>query len=148
RPTVGAAACGFARRALEESIRHAGRRRQFGRPLSEFQAIRFKLADMATWLEAARLMVHRAAALLDALPEGTADDRSRLASAKAKLYATEAAGRIADEAVQIHGGLGVTRGQVVERIYREVRALRIYEGTSEIQRSIIARAILRDGGPA
>jgi len=138
RPTVGAAAAGFARRALEESLERARSRRQFGRTLAEFQAIRFKLADMATWLSAARLLVMRAATLVD---EGR---DARRASAMAKLYATEAAQRIVDEAVQIHGGLGVTRGQVVERLYREVRALRIYEGTSEIQRSIIAHSLLKE----
>jgi len=138
RPTVGAAATGFARRALDESLARARSRVQFGKPLAEFQAIRFKLADMATWLDASRLLVMRAATLLD---DG-AD--ARRASAMAKLYATEAAQRIVDEAVQIHGGLGVTRGQIVERLYREVRALRIYEGTSEIQRSIIAHSLLKE----
>jgi acyl-CoA dehydrogenase len=93
---------------------------------------------MAMWLEAGRLLVMRAASLLD---DGAG---SRRASAMAKLYATEAAQRIVDEAVQIHGGLGVTRGQTVERLYREVRALRIYEGTSEIQRSIIAHSLLKE----
>ena len=139
RPTVGAAANGFSRRALVESVSRSKLRRQFGRPLSEFQAIRFKLADMATWLDAARLLVQQAAALVDS---GAGLAQTRRASAMAKLYATEAAQRIVDEAVQIHGALGVTHGHVVERLYREVRALRIYEGTSEIQRSIIARALL------
>lgn len=139
RPTVGAAANGFARRALAESLSRSRQRRQFGRSLSEFQAIRFKLADMATWLDAARLLVQQAATLVDS---GASLAQTRRASAMAKLYATEAAQRIVDEAVQIHGALGVTHGHVVERLYREVRALRIYEGTSEIQRSIIARALL------
>jgi acyl-CoA dehydrogenase len=138
RPTVGAAAAGLAGRALEESIARARSRRQFGSALAAFQAIRFKLADMALWLDASRLMVMRAATLLD---EGRG---SRRASAMAKLYATEAAQRIVDEAVQIHGGLGVTRGQTVERLYREVRALRVYEGTSEIQRTIIAHSLLKE----
>ncbi|HEY3174743.1 MAG TPA: acyl-CoA dehydrogenase family protein [Candidatus Polarisedimenticolia bacterium] len=148
RPTVGAAAVGFARRGLEESVSRARSRRQFGRAIGEFQAIRFKLADMAVWLDAARLLVMRAASLLDA-DAGDAASRSpagtRRASSMAKLYATEAAQRIVDEAVQIHGALGVTRGHVVERLYREVRALRIYEGTSEIQRAIIARTLLQEG---
>jgi acyl-CoA dehydrogenase len=143
RPTVGAAACGFARRALDEACARARGRRQFGREIAQFQAIRFKLADMAVSLDAARLLVGRAARLLDA---GAPAASCRRASAMAKLYATEAAQRIADEAVQIHGGLGVTRGHIVERIYREVRALRIYEGTSEIQRLVIAHSLIKDAG--
>jgi acyl-CoA dehydrogenase len=151
RPTVGAAAVGFGRRALEAAIDHAKRRRQFGKPLSDQQAIRFKLADMATHLHAASLLVWRAACLADAPPDvpdapAASPGARRRAAAMAKLYATEAAQRIVDEAVQIHGGLGVTRGQVVERLYRDVRALRIYEGTSEIQRLVIARTLLRDDG--
>ena len=141
RPTVGAAANGFARRALAESLSRSKQRRQFGRPISDFQAIRFKLADMAVWLDASRLLVQQAAVLVDT---GAGATLTRRASAMAKLYATEAAQRIVDEAVQIHGALGVTHGHVVERLYREVRALRIYEGTSEIQRSIIARGLLAD----
>jgi len=147
RPTVGAAAAGLARRALDESLNRARTRRQFGRPLAEMQAIRFKLADMAMWLDAARLMVMRAASMVDRMQNSSDSSgafASRRASAMAKLFATEAAQRIVDEAVQIHGGLGVTKGHVVERLYREVRALRIYEGTSEIQRSIIARTLLKE----
>ena len=142
RPTVGAAANGFARRALDESVARCRHRRQFGRPIGELQALRFMLADMAVRLESARLLVLRAATLLDS--GATATGEVRRASAMAKLFATEAAQRTVDEAVQIHGGLGVTRGHVVERLYREVRALRIYEGTSEIQRAIIARTLLKD----
>ena len=141
RPTVGAAACGFARRALDEAAARARGHRQFGKEIAQFQAIRFKLADMAVALDAARLLVGRAARLLDA---GAPAAACRRASAMAKLYATEAAQRIADEAVQIHGGLGVTRGHIVGRIYREVRALRIYEGTSEIQRLVIAHSLIKD----
>ncbi len=146
RPTVGAAAVGFARRALEESVSRARARRQFGRPIGEFQAIRFKLADMATRLEAARLLVYRAASLRagprgSAPATGRAAREARRAAAMAKLFATEAAQRIVDEAVQIHGGAGVTRGSVVERLYRDVRALRIYEGTSEVQRLVIAATL-------
>ena len=126
-----------------EYERRARGHRQFGREIAQFQAIRFKLADMAVSLDAARLLVGRAARLLDA---GASAAACRRASAMAKLYATEAAQRIADEAVQIHGGLGVTRGHIVERIYREVRALRIYEGTSEIQRLVIAHAVIKDAG--
>lgn len=137
RPTVGAAAAGLARRALDEAISHSKRRIQFGKPISEYQATQIKLADMATELHAARLLVYRAAWKKDA-----GVDRVTTEAAMAKLYATEAASRIIDAAVQIHGGTGVVRGSVVERLYREVRALRIYEGTSEIQKLIIAGQLL------
>ena len=138
RPTVGAAAVGLAWRALDEAIRYSKGRVQFGRPLAEFQATQMKLAEMATELDAARLLVHRAAWKRD-----TEGGRVTLESAMAKLFATEAAQQIIDEAVQIHGGTGVVRGSVVEHLYREVRALRIYEGTSEIQRLVIAGQLLR-----
>jgi acyl-CoA dehydrogenase len=138
RPTVGAAAAGLARRALDEAVTYAKSRVQFGKPIAEYQSIQIKLADMATELDAARLLVYRAAWKKD-----TGADRVTIEAAMAKLYATEAAGRIIDAAVQIHGGTGVVRGSVVERLYREVRALRIYEGTSEIQRLIIAGQLLR-----
>ncbi|MCY4488893.1 MAG: acyl-CoA dehydrogenase family protein [Deltaproteobacteria bacterium] len=137
RCSVGAAACGMAARALAEAVRHARERRQFGRPLARFQAIRFKIADMATELEAARLLVYRAARAHD---QGAAD--AARASSMAKLFATEAAQRIVDESLQIHGGRGLVEGSIMERLYRDVRALRIYEGTSEIQRLIIAREVL------
>ena len=137
RSSVGAAACGLAGRALEESRAHAQVRRQFGSPLAEFQLTQAALADMATELDAARLLVYRAAWAKDAGAE-----RLTRESAMAKLFATEAAQRIVDRAVQLHGGAGVERGAVVERLYREVRALRIYEGTSEIQRLVIARQLL------
>ena len=139
RASVGAAACGMARRALDESVRYASNRKQFGRLLAEHQLIQEKLADMVTELDAARLLVYRAAYLKD----GGVGRVSREAS-EAKLYATEAAGRIIDHAVQIHGGAGLVRGSVVERLYRDVRALRIYEGTSEIQKLIIANQLLKD----
>jgi acyl-CoA dehydrogenase len=138
RPTVGAAAAGLASRALDEAVNYAKRRVQFGKPISDYQSIQIKLADMATELDAARLLVYRAAWKKD-----TGTDRVTIEAAMAKLYATEAAGRIIDAAVQIHGGTGVVRGSVVERLYREVRALRIYEGTSEIQKLIIAGQLLR-----
>ena len=138
RPTVGAAAAGLARRALDEAVNYAKRRVQFGKPISEYQSIQIKLADMATELDAARLLVYRAAWKKD-----TGADRVTIEAAMAKLYATEAAGRIIDGAVQIHGGTGVVRGSVVERLYREARALRIYEGTSEIPKLIIAGQLLR-----
>lgn len=137
RTSVGAAACGLASRALDESRVHVQSRRQFGSLLAEFQLIQAALADMATELDAARLLVYRAAWTKDA-----GSERLTRESAMAKLFATEAAQRIVDRAVQLHGGLGVERGSVVERLYREVRALRIYEGTSEIQRLVIARELL------
>ena len=139
RASVGAAACGMARRALDESVRYAGSRKQFGRLLAEHQLIQEKLADMVTELDAARLLVYRAAYLKD----GGAIRVSREAS-EAKMYATEAAGRIIDQAVQIHGGAGLVRGSIVEHLYRDVRALRIYEGTSEIQKLIIASQLLKE----
>jgi acyl-CoA dehydrogenase len=139
RASVGAAACGMARRALDESLLHAKSRKQFGKLLAEHQLILEKLADMATELDAARLLVYRAAHLKD-----TSAERSTREASEAKLFATEAAGRIIDQAVQIHGGAGLVRGSVVERLYRDVRALRIYEGTSEIQKLIIANQLLKE----
>lgn len=138
RPTVGAAALGLASRALDEAISYARKRVQFGRPIAEFQGIQMKLAEMATDLDAARLLVYNAAWKKD-----TVAGRVTLESAMAKLFATEAAQRIIDASVQIHGGTGVVLGSVVERLYREVRALRIYEGTSEIQKLVIAGQLLR-----
>src|SRR6266478_608555 len=139
RASVGAAACGMARRALDEAVRYAGSRKQFGRLLAEHQLIQEKLADMVTELDAARLLVYRAAYLKDS---GTA--RVTREASEAKLFATEAASRIIDQAVQIHGGTGLVRGSVVDRLYRDIRALRIYEGTSEIQRLIIASQLLKE----
>lgn len=141
RASVGAAACGMARRALDESLSHARTRQQFDAPLAMHQLIQEKLAVMQTELDAARLLVYRAAHLKDAGATATALTR---AASEAKYYATEAAHRIVDEAVQIHGGYGLVRGAVVERLYRDVRALRIYEGTTEIQKLIIAREMLRE----
>ena len=139
RTSVGAAACGMAARALTESVARARSRRQFGSRLADFQLTQAALADMATELDAARLLVYRAAWLKD-----RGQPRVTRESAMAKLFATEAAQRIVDRAVQIHGGIGVERGSVVERLYREVRAPRIYEGTSEIQRLVIARHMIGD----
>jgi alkylation response protein AidB-like acyl-CoA dehydrogenase len=139
RASVGAAACGMAGRALDEAITYAKKRQQFGRSLSGHQLIQGKLADMMTELDAARLLVYRAAYLKDA---GVA--RVTREASEAKLFATEAAGRIVDSAVQIHGGAGLVRGSVVERLYRDVRALRIYEGTSEIQKLVIASQLLQE----
>jgi acyl-CoA dehydrogenase len=141
RATVGAAALGMAERALEEALLYAQRRKQFGRAISEFQATQFKLAAMATELEAARLLVHRAAWVRDT---GSLDEVTQ-ASAMGKVFATEAAQRIIDEALQIHGGIGLIKGMPIERLYRDIRSLRIYEGTSEIQKLIIARELLKGG---
>jgi acyl-CoA dehydrogenase len=135
RTSVGAAAVGMGQRALDEACAHVTRRVQFGSPLAGFQLVQGALADMATELEAARLLVARAAWAKDAGRAEKAD------VAMAKLFATEAAGRIVDRAVQLLGAVGVVRGGAVERLYRSVRALRIYEGTSEIQRLIIAGAL-------
>jgi acyl-CoA dehydrogenase len=138
RASVGAAAVGMAARALDAALARVVGRRQFGRVLAEFQATQMALAEMAVDLDAARLLVERAAVMGD-----RPGARVTREVAMAKLYATEAAQRIIDRALQLHGGLGVVRGQVVERLYREVRALRIYEGTSEIQKLVIARELLR-----
>jgi len=139
RASVGAAACGMARRALDEAVRYASARKQFGRFLAEHQLVQAKLADMITELDAARLLVYRAAYAKD-----TSTTRVTREASEAKLFATEAAGRIIDRAVQIHGGAGLVSGAVVERLYRDVRALRIYEGTSEIQQLVIAGQLLKE----
>ena len=140
RASVGAAACGMARRALDEALRYASTRKQFGRLLCEHQLVQEKLADMVTELDAARLLVYRAAYIRDTAP----DARVTREASEAKLFATEAASRIIDSAVQIHGGAGLVRGSVVERLYRDIRALRIYEGTSEIQKLVIAGQLLKE----
>jgi acyl-CoA dehydrogenase len=139
RASVGAAACGMARRALDQSLRYSSNRKQFGRLLCEHQLVQAKLADMITELDAARLLVYRAAYAKD---HGA--DRITREASEAKLFATEAAFRIIDSAVQIHGGTGLVSGTVVERLYRDVRALRIYEGTSEIQKLVIAGQLLKE----
>ena len=139
RPSVGAQAVGLAQAAFDLALVYAKTRAQFGQPLAQFQLIQAKLADMATEIRAARLLVYSAARLRDA---GAA--RVTLESSMAKLYATEMAHRVVDQAVQIHGGVGMLRGSPIERLYREARAPRIYEGTSEIQRLIIARQLLRE----
>lgn len=139
RVSVGAAALGLADRALAETIEHLNRRVQFGKPLAAQQGLQFALADVATDHLAAQLLVYRAALARDAGRAAAIDP------AMAKLFATESAQRTIDRAVQTLGGRGVTVGEVTERLYREIRALRIYEGTSEIQKVIIARALLRGG---
>jgi acyl-CoA dehydrogenase len=139
RSTVGAAALGFARRALLEAVQHARTRRLFDQPLSEFQLTQARLADMALDIDASALLIYRAAWVRD-----TIADRVTREAAMAKLYATEAAQRTIDGAVQLLGALGVRHGGPVERLYREIRSLRIYEGTSEVQRLVIARELLAD----
>ncbi|MFK7989098.1 MAG: acyl-CoA dehydrogenase family protein [Sandaracinaceae bacterium] len=141
RTTVGAAALGFGQRALDEALSHVATRHQFGRPLASLQAVQMGLADMACELEAARLLVYRAAKLAD---DRAGRDAEARAGSMAKLMATEAASRVVDTAVQLHGGRGVTVGAPVARLYEEVRALRIYEGASDIQRMLIARHLLAE----
>lgn len=141
RSTVGAAALGFARRALDEALARASGRELFGAPMADLQMVQGHLADMALDVDAAALLIYRAAWTKD----GGAARVSREAS-MAKLYATEAAQRVIDAAVQIHGGDGVRSGAVVERLYREIRALRIYEGASDVQKVVIARHALAEQG--
>jgi acyl-CoA dehydrogenase len=136
RATVGAAALGFARRALDETVSRVGTRRLFGAPLGDLQMVQGHIADMATDIDAAALLVYRAAWTKDA---GAA--RVTREAAMAKLFATEAAQRVIDTAVQLHGGDGVRSGHPVESLYREIRALRIYEGASDVQKIVIARAV-------
>jgi len=140
RTTVGAAALGFAQRALDESVAHVKRREQFGAPLAELAQVQARIAEMACELEAARLLVYRAAASIDA-----GESRAVVAyrGSMAKLVATESAQRIIDHAVQLHGGRGVLADGIVGRLYQDVRALRIYEGTSDVQKVLIARALLK-----
>ena len=137
RVGVGAQACGVARAALEESIEYAKTREAFGRTISGFQAIQWKLADMATELDAAWLLVLRAAALKDAGKPLTKE------AAQAKLYASEMAQRVTNEAVQIHGGYGYIRDYPVERYFRDARVMTLYEGTSEIQRIVVSRGVMK-----
>ncbi len=139
RTSVAAAALGFARRARDEAVARARSRQSFGKPLGEYQLIQEKIADMATDIDAAALLVYRSAWTKD-----TSESRATREVAMAKLHATEMAQRAIDQAVQIFGGQGVVVGNVVERLYREIRALRIYEGTSEIQKLIIAGQVLAE----
>lgn len=141
RASVAGAALGFARRALAEAITRARSRRMFGQTLGDFQLTQAALADMATGIDAAALLTYRAAWLRDV--KGVRTTRE---AAMAKMTATENAQQIVDRAVQIFGGLGVTRGTVVESLYREIRALRIYEGATEVQKLIIGRDLLKDQG--
>ncbi len=142
RSTVAAAALGFARCALDQSTAQAKSRIAFGKPIAEFQLIQEKIADMALKIDASALLVYRSAWTKDTL-----GGRATREAAMAKLFATESAQEVIDQAVQIFGGQGVIVGNVVERLYREIRALRIYEGTSEIQKLIIAGQALMDDAP-
>ncbi len=138
RSTVGAAALGFARRALDEALARVHAREVFGQKLRDFQLTQAKIAEMATEIDAAALLVYRAAWAKDA---GAA--RVTREASMAKLYATEMAQRVIDAAVQLWGGMGVVTGNPVERLYREIRSLRIYEGTSEIQKLVIAGQVMQ-----
>ncbi len=141
RASVAAAALGFARRALDESLARAQARRMFGATLGDLQLTQATLGEMATAIDGAALLTYRAAWARD-----VQKSRATREAAMAKMAATEAAQRVIDAAVQLHGGLGVTRGQVVERLYREIRALRIYEGATEVQKLIVARELVRSRG--
>jgi hypothetical protein len=139
RISIAALSVGMAQGAYEASLRYANQRKQFGSPISEFQAIQHKLVNMAVDLDAARLLTYRAAWTLD---QGR---RVTYESSAAKLFASEAAVRIAGEAVQIHGGYGFIKEYPVEKFYRDVKLCTIGEGTSEIQRLVIARQLLSNG---
>ena len=141
RPTVGAAALGFARRALDEALAWVIARQAFGQALAEFQLTKARLAEMALAIDASALLVYRAGWARD-----TGAPRITREAAMAKLHATESAQRVIDDAVQLLGGRGVVSGSPVERLYREIRALRIYEGTSEIQKLVIAGEVLKAAG--
>ncbi|HEX3201771.1 MAG TPA: acyl-CoA dehydrogenase family protein [Actinomycetes bacterium] len=140
RPSVGAFAVGMAQAALDAAVAHAAGREAFGRPISEFQAVAHSLAEAATRTQAARLLVYEAASRYDADPSAPGVGA---AAAMAKLYATETAQAVVDAAVQVLGARALEHGHLLEHLYREVRAPRIYEGTSEIQRSVIARELFR-----
>jgi acyl-CoA dehydrogenase len=141
RPSVGAFAVGMAQAALDAAVAHASERQAFGRPLSHFQAVSHQLADVATKIEAARLLVRDAAEQYDAGVRPV-----RKASAMAKLFATETAQHAVDVAIQVHGARALQKGHLLEHLYREVRAPRIYEGASEVQREIIARELFKEAG--
>jgi acyl-CoA dehydrogenase len=142
RPSVGAFAVGMAQSALDATIAHVQQREVLGAPLANQQSVAHRIADMATELEASRLLVYAAASAYD---DGSQKQSQSRRSAMAKLYATEAAQRIIDGCVQLHGAAALQRGHLLEHLYRDVRSLRIYEGASEIQRSIIARDVLAKG---
>ena len=137
RSTVAAAALGMARRAMNETLQHVANRKLFGGTLSDLQLVQGKLSEMAVAVDTSALLVYRAAWTKDCVAE-----RVTREAAMAKLHATESAQQVIDAAVQLHGGMGVTRGHIVESLYRDIRALRIYEGASEVQQTIIARQAL------
>src|SRR5918992_2061711 len=139
RPSVGAFGVGMAQAALDAAVAYTAERRAFGHPLAEFQAVSHRLAEIATRVQAARLLVGDAAAQYDAGVRPV-----RKASAMAKLYATEVAQQAVDVAIQVHGARALEKGHLLEHLYREVRAPRIYEGASEVQREIIARELYRE----
>jgi acyl-CoA dehydrogenase len=139
RTSVAAAALGFARRAFDEALKHARHRKMFGQTLADFQMTQATLADMATASEASALLTYHAAWLRDVKGAKTTKE-----AAMAKMTATESAQKVIDAAVQMFGGLGVKRGQIVERLYREIRSLRIYEGATEVQKLVIARSLLKE----
>jgi alkylation response protein AidB-like acyl-CoA dehydrogenase len=139
RPSVGAFAVGMAQAALDATIAHVRERQVYGAPLARQQAVAHRIADLGTELEAARLLVYAAAGAYD---EGREPELQSRRSAMAKLHATEAAQRIVDGCLQLHGAVGLSRGHLLEHLYRDVRSLRIYEGASEVQRSIIARNLI------
>jgi acyl-CoA dehydrogenase len=138
RTSVAAAALGFARRALDEALQRATQRQMFGQVLADFQLTQAKLAEMATGIDTSALLTYRAAWQRDQGGKVTKE------AAMAKLHATETAQQVIDAALQMFGGLGVVSGQVVESLYREIRALRIYEGATEVQQLIIARELLKE----
>ncbi|HXS20254.1 MAG TPA: acyl-CoA dehydrogenase family protein [Steroidobacteraceae bacterium] len=142
RTSVAGAAVGFAQRALDEALAHSSRRSLFGRTLADFQLTRAALADMATGIDAARLLTYRAAWLRDS------GERATREVAMAKMTATETAQQVIDRAVQLFGGRGVARGETVERLYRDIRALRIYEGATEVQKLIIGRDLIQSAAGA
>jgi acyl-CoA dehydrogenase len=146
RSSVAGAALGFARRALDEGLGYAQQRRMFGQALADFQLTQAALADMATRVDASMLLTYRAAWLRDtAVARGATGERQTREAAMAKMVATESAQRVIDRAVQLFGGLGVKKGSIVESLYREIRALRIYEGATEVQQLIIGRDLLKSG---
>jgi alkylation response protein AidB-like acyl-CoA dehydrogenase len=142
RPAVAAQAVGIAQAALDASVSYAGERQQFGQPIGTFQGVQFMLADMAMQVHASRLMVHHAAALIDAGAETTACE-----SSMAKCFASDAAMKVATDAVQVFGGYGYTREYPVERLLRDAKVTQIYEGTNQIQRLVIARELGRGRPP-
>ncbi len=141
RSSVAAAALGMARRALDETLHHVGERELFGGTLADLQLVQGKLSDMAMGVDSSALLVYRSAWTKDCIA-----DRVTREAAMAKLHATESAQQVIDAAVQLHGGKGVQRGHIVESLYRDIRALRIYEGASEVQQTIIARQSLANAG--